>query len=98
MLLIVTRCLLEFDEITHRYVRLLKIRKRLFRFSPPEVSVVSNPSLRYQKAAEESSAEKKKVSISLHLKAVFINQSEKTLKPSRILTPVALISFSLATS
>lgn len=59
---------------------------------------MSNPSLRYQKAAEESSAEKKKVSIPLHLKAAFRNQSAKTLKASVMLPRSALISFPLATS
>ncbi|CAF95641.1 unnamed protein product [Tetraodon nigroviridis] len=53
---------------------------------------------KYQKAAEESSAEKKKVSISLHLKAAFVNRSERRQKPSHIPTQIALISFSLATS
>lgn len=41
---------------------------------------MSNPSLRYQKAAEESSAEKKKASIPLHLQAVFLIQPERPLK------------------
>lgn len=58
---------------------------------------MSDPSLRYQKAAEESSAEKKKVSIPLHRQAVFINQSESP-EPSQTLTLIALISFSAAPS
>lgn len=47
--------------------------------------------VRYQKAAEESGAEKKKVSIS-----VCPNLSKTRLNPSRALTCIALMSFSMA--
>lgn len=76
----------------------LKIWKRLFCFSPPEVSVVSNPSLRYQKAAEESSAERKKVSIAPQLKAVLINQPCKNTQAITHPDRTTLISFSLSAS
>lgn len=42
------------------------MEKCFFCFEPPDVTVVSI-SVRYQKAAEESTAEKKKVSISVGL-------------------------------
>lgn len=47
--------------------------------------------VRYQKAAEESSAEKKKVSIS-----VCPNLSKTRLNPSHTITCIALMSFSWA--
>lgn len=66
------------------------MEKNDFVFEPPEVTVVSI-SVRYQKAAEESTAEKKKVSIS-----VGSNLSETILNQSHTLTYITLMSFSLA--
>lgn len=54
-------------------------------------SVLCPSPFRYQKAAEESGAEKKKVSIS-----VCPNLSKPRLNPSPPLTCIALMSFSLA--